>query len=52
MAELTSAELLPPLKALVARIEELDNPSDQGISQSDDCVDAVRNLIQRLEDHG
>jgi hypothetical protein len=40
-----SAEEAEIVKALIHRIEELDNPSDYGISRDDPAVEAARLLI-------
>jgi hypothetical protein len=37
------------LSALVKRIEETDNPSDQGISILDECVVRASALLKELE---
>jgi hypothetical protein len=37
------------LNALLRRIQETDNPSDQGISQSDACVADAISLLKELE---
>lgn len=48
---LAAGNVLAALKALVARTETCDNPSDEGVSSDDDVMIAARAAIAKAEGH-